>query len=48
MEKKLAQILLEFLKAALRAKPGELASLVSLTASNICYVLRKEEHGINE
>ncbi len=46
MEKMLIRTLLEFLLRVLQAGPGEIEQLVLLTASDICYQLRKESHKI--
>ena len=48
VEKKLQTILLRFLRKCLTCRHGDLESLVVLTASDICYLLRREEHGIGD
>jgi len=48
VEKKLQTILLRFLRKCLTCRHGDLESLVALAASDICYLLRKEMHGISK
>ncbi len=49
LEKKIEVILLKLVKKLLvEGKAGELEAMVSLAASDIVYLLRKEAHGIND